>query len=1132
MNSFIHNILHILKVVILVGILSLSVPAKAFSPETYAASSVLDSGKWVRITVKNSGLYILPKATLRSYGFNDLSKVRVYGYGGKRISDLLSESEYIDDLPPVQVHVTDNGIIFYANGLENEESTNGFIQHRLNPFANEASYFITYSDTIPSPTIPSGGIPEVKEDAATIFQALAYHELDAVSPGESGHILVGEDLKYSGTRTFDIATPGIVDNSEVVMQVKAITAAPAQSQLLILANGTQLSPETISSSSAKHYGKATTATRRYFSSNAIQRIGISITPGSAITKGWLDYIDINYTRKIELNAGTLCFTASSAVKLAKADSSTIVWDVTYPNEIVRMNTISFPDGVAWTTPYAGKRRYAAFNTGASLPVPTFLEVVRNQNLHAVAVPDMVIISPREWNSQAQRIADLHKADSLKVLIVNEQEIFNEFSSGTPDIAAYRKFFKMLYDRSTAEQSFKYALLLGRATHDQRSLTASYKSLNNRHLLAWQTDDGLVESTSYICDDFLGFLEDDSGLRPSAHNLCIAVGRVPAGTLAEATAYVDKLENYMRPSTRSGAWKNKVLVVADDGDSGAHLRQAESFCTNALKGNGGDQRNITKVYVDAFDEVGGESVVGRDRMHRALQDGVVWWSYIGHANKQGMTSEKLLVFTDMSTIVSRHPTFLYGATCSFMRWDGIEKSGGELLLLNPNGGIIGSICATREVYISENGYFTDAVGRFAFSRDSCGRHRTVGDIYRLAKNDLRDSKGNLMPESSNKLRFTLVGDPALRLSTPDINASALAINSQAIDNNEPPTIMARQNVTIEGCINQPGSDEADSSFSGTVDITLYDAEYSITSQGRPSDDTEGKPINFENQGNILYAGCDSVSDGRFAVTFNMPAEISDNFRPGAISLYARSDDGREAMGINRNIYIFGYDDAAVTDTVPPVIETIYLNHSSFSNGSKVNVSPMFIAKISDNVGINLSTAGVGHRMIAKLDDNTTFNDLSTFYTPSSNGTPSGTIQYPLENLALGEHTLMLRIWDTSGNSAVTTISFVVAEDVSPTLFDVYTDANPAVTSANFYLKHDRPDAVVTCSYEVFNMMGRLEWSTTITNRSDMFISSPVNWNLCNNAGQRLKRGIYLYRATVTCEGTTSSSKTKRIAISNQ
>lgn len=345
--------------------------------------------------------------------------------------------------------------------------------------------------------------------------------------------------------------------------------------------------------------------------------------------------------------------------------------------------------------------------------------------------------------------------------------------------------------------------------------------------------------------------------------------------------------------------------------------------------------------------------------------------------------------------------------------------------------------------------------------------------------------------------------------------------------EPPCLMARQQTSVSGHIQTPdGTPWAD--FNGQVIATIYDAEQSVTTQGYNVD----KPFVFEQQGGRLAVGNAKVENGRFTIPVNMPSEVVNIYRNAAISLYAYDDKGNDAVGVNRDFYVYGTDPEAEPDVTPPSIDALYLNHPTFEPGNEVNSSPMVIAEISDDRAINLSTAGVGHQMGLYLDNGTmTYNDVADYFTPYTDGRVGGTIAYPLEGLAVGAHTIRLRVWDTAPNSAEASVDFFVAKEILPTIYEVYTDCNPASVEANFYVSHDRPDRDLTVTIEVFDLMGRRLWHATQQGRSDMFQSLPVTWNLTDYGGRRVARGIYLYRATVSddASGEKTATASRRLAV---
>lgn len=1112
--------------------------AEALTLETYADSSALCEGKWVKISISKTGMHLITTADLRNWGFSDPSKVRVYGYGGARIPDMLSQANYIDDLPMVQSVTTDRGIFFFAQGPDTwvKSEISGKYTQQQNPFSTLGYYFLSDKDA-PVPEIEKMGQASAS-DPVTTFNDRLHHESDTYSPGETGHYLVGEDFKYTPTRAFDFTLTDIINNSDVWMECAFLTKThSAPSQIYFTINGQQLpslNSDKIPVTNAAAYYHGTQGITRHTFAHTGENLSVGITYKSNVTvsEARLNYLTLNYERSLKLHNGYLRFyTQSTQVALANAQATTHVWDVTYPQSIKELNTSTSGSSLVWTNDYTGMRDYVAWNESATFPAPAFVGNISNQNLHALETPDMVIFTISNWKDQAERIAELHRnsPDSLHVIVVTQDEVFNEFSSGAADANAFRKMLKMMYDRGnfTQPRQLKYALFLGRTTFDNRHLTATVQALGYPTMPTWQTDKGLDDNYTYQTDDLFAFLLDNSGVNMSIDRYCIAVGRMPVRSEAEAKSAVDKLYQYVNSAKRT-EWKNQVLIVADDDDNGVHMTQSESMYSNFMASNSGQQFLYNKVYIDAYPKEGNSYPEARNEMYGQLDNGVVWWNYIGHGNTTTLTHDRQVTYDDINNLYLRNLPVMFAATCEFLRWDATATSGAEILWHNPYGGAIAIISALRPVFIADNGPLSANIGRFVFDRDRYGRPYTLGEIYRLGKNELY-SDGKIRVDA-NKLRYVLMGDPAMYITSPSSYAVLEAINGVPLNPDDQPTIMARQEVTLSGSIiDYAGAKMTD--FNGVITATIYDAEQSIITNGNGDN---GKKITFDTQGGKLYVGRDSVINGDFSITFNMPSEVADNWRNATLSLYACADNSNaEAIGCNRDFFVYGYDESAVSDTIPPSIDVMYLNHETFANGDVVNESPMVIASISDNVGINLSSAGIGHQITLTLDNEKTYTDVSQYFSPDiDSDIVSGTINYTIDDLAEGNHSLTLKIWDTSGNSATHTIDMFVEPGRAPKIYDVYADANPASTETNFYLSHDRPNSMITVTVTVTNLLGQPVWSTTVTGQSDMFKSFPINWDLCNTAGQRVKRGIYLYKAEISTDGEHFATEAKKIAVTAQ
>lgn len=1108
----------------------------AFDTSVYAEKSVLSENRWVKVSVSETGMHLITTADLRKWGFSNPENVRIYGYGGKRIPDLLSLSNYTDDLPLVQSLTTPKGIYFYAVGPVSWNSV--FVsqfRQTANPFSNYGYYYLTENGA-PEASMERTGTPGAS-NPATKFTEHIYHEKDLISLGETGHLLVGENFKTQPSQKFAFDLPDMVEGDyawiNISLVARAINDERATFGFTIDNKQLEVSPTPSISSvvnEGKYHGREGNFRSTFQPESNHITVGITAQNASSndINKINLDYITINYSRHLRLNGGKLHFsTRQSEVKLDGADATTHLWDVTNPLAISQIDALSENGSLTWTSSFGSLRDYAAWSENANLPSPAYVESVASQNIHGMDTPDMVIFTLPQWKQQAERLAQLHRQseDKLSVIVLDVNQVYNEFSSGTADVNSLRRCLKMFYDRGEAAGTpLRYALLMGRSVHDNRQLTSNVLALKLPAIPCWQSDSGLSDSESFSTDDIIVFLADNSGAQLSRDKPLVALGRLPVTSLTEAKNAVDKLQSYMFNSPKSG-WKNNVLLLADDGDSGVHMKDIERLYNGMINSNGGNDMVYQKVYIDSYDKVGSIYPQARTDMYRALNEGVLWWHFMGHASPTSWTSEGIMTYNDVNSLYFRHWPIVYAGTCDFMRWDATSTSGAELMFKNTHGGVIAVISATRPVYISENGDLAEVFGETVFEKDADGRFLPVAEALRRAKCNYRS--GTAFIPNENKLKYVFLGDPAMRPATPHRRAVVTEINGTSLGGDNQPIIMAAQRASIKGFIDD-GQGNIASDFNGKIETVLYDADMSITSKGHGNN---GKEVTFDQHGNRLYAGSDSVKAGEFDITVAMPSEISDNFRTATLDLYAiTTDKATEAAGVCRDFYVYGFDYSAPVDTIPPTIDKLFLNHSSFTNGSSVNESPTVIAYISDNVGINLSNAGVGHQMIIWLDGTRSFNDVSNYYTPSADGSPSGTIAYPLQDLSDGVHTLRLRVWDTSGNSDEATIEFNVVNGLPGEILTVYTDANPATVEANFYLTHNRPDAMVTITMEIYNMLGQRVWSSQQSGRSDLFTSFPITWNLTDMAGRRVTRGIYLYRATMTeSDGSTSNSVTKKIAV---
>lgn len=1110
-----------------------SLTAFSLPAEHYASSSALANGKWAKIEVSGSGMQFISNTVLRNLGFPDPSKVNVYGYGGRMLSEQINSAS-IDDLPLIPSVKVANGILFFGHSniswSLNSSQTSVF-RHNINPYSDNSYYFISDVETSRPelPAYPDFTVSSL-EPVKTFTERIA-HEQDLIAPGESGRLMLGEDFRTQPSRSFQFNLPDNVGNAKVRICFGA-KVTNGSSSILVQANGNQLS----ASNSDKIAGVASSDTFISTSTSVKEvedpgdklNLNIKYSYSGALFTAALDYIEVEYPRELKLYNGELYFYLSpsenSTVAVEGCSGSTVLWDVTDPVNPKSVNFNLSGSTALFNVP-SGYHEFVAFEPAAVSRTVKPAGKVINQNIHAMEAPDMLIITPEQFSSAATRLAKLHEeTDGMKVAVLTPLQIYNEFSSGVADVTAYRKLLKMWRDRSLADGSdfTRYCLLFGRPTFDNKMVTPEVKRTGYPRIPIWQSPSGYSGSTSYSTDDYIGMLADNnSDLVMGTEQIHVAVGRFPVKSLSEANSAVAKLETYVKyPSL--GVWRDNVMVIADDQDNGEHLTQAEKVI-NAMKGYGNGSSFIyEKLYLDSYplsqSSAGNTYPLAKQRMMAKLSEGVSFINYIGHASPREWGHEKLLTWTDIKSLSYKNIPFLYAATCEFMRWDSNEVSGAEEMWLNQESGIIGAICPSRTVYISLNGTLNKNTAPYFFRKDSNGKALRVGEIMVSGKNATKTD--------DNKLRYGLIGDPALRIQSPEYIALVESIDGVNVENNgETPVLKARSKAKVTGKItDQDGNILPD--FNGTVVLQLYDAEKVIDTFGNGE---KGVVSTYNDRKTRLFIGQTKVTAGSWEIEMLLPSEIENNYSPAMIAVYAYDSDGREANGLSESLYVYGFDENTEDDFDGPEITDFYFNTPSFTDNSSISPSSTLYATLSDPSGINISDVGIGHKMTLELDGSTVYDDVYIYYTPAFDSNSSGTIAYPLSGIEPGEHDVKLTVWDNASNSSSASLSFSVRADWKPSFSRLETDVNPASASVNFLIATDGSNGMTGCRIDVYDISGKKVWGDDSSSLSKGSTSLSIGWDLTDFAGHRVPRGIYIYRVTLTTSEGAEISESRKLAV---
>lgn len=1108
-------------------------PAFSLPTEHYATTSRLASGKWVKVRANEEGMYLLSRTQLRNMGFSDPAKVRIYGYGARQISEALDENQ-IDDLPMLPSVLTAKGLVFFSAGTVGwkYQQENGLrYKHTSNSYSSESYYFVSDCDQS-EPDFQEAPVPASANRKASTYTEHLLHEQDMQAPSNSGRVLLGEDFRSKTMQTFNFDLKGNTGADVNIAIAFATYTSGASSSLSLTANGESISAGTgdvipaVASSEAFMTYKVFPKTVTTLDTSDKLALGIKYNPGGALSLARLDYIRVDYERALKFDGPDQLFSVSpnepTVYTVSNCPADVQLWEVTNAGRPLSVVTIREGDKLSFTAS-TGYHRYVLFVAENVTRAATAAGTVSNQNLHGREVPDMVIISPREYLSEAERLAELHRQDDgMVVYALTPEEIYNEFSSGAPDASAFRKALKMWYDRSDESRRLGYCLIFARPTYDNLGVSERVRALSYPRVPMWLSPTGYTQVESYGTDDFIAMLDDNSReLSMSSAKVRIAVGRLPVRSLQEAKQAVDKIYNYTRKPSY-GSWRNRVVLLADDQDGAIHLTQSQDVYNLMRSSGNGEHFDYERLYIDAYQRTASSSgyqyPTAKEKMMQLFQDGIFYFNYIGHANPRALTGDNMFNWTDINSMTNRNLPFMYMATCEFLRWDDDNISGAEILWQYPESGVIGMIAATRSVYMSANGTLSNAIASNLFARDSEGNAKRVGDVMIDGKNRVNDT---------NRLRYVLMGDPAMRLASPKYKVVVDAIDGVDLRATTP-QIKASSTSTVTGRIVDPEGNLVED-FNGFIESTLYDAETVVETYGHGSD---GESVMYNDRTSRLFVGKQKVENGRWSVQLLTPPHIENNFSPGLLLCYAYSNDGMEANGSTQRFYVFGVPEEDSNDENPPVITAMTLNGEGFSEGDIVNQNPVLRASITDEeTGINAYGAAIGQQMCVTIGAKT-YTNVADFFVPREGDPYSGDIIFPLDEIEPGEHTLTLSVWDNAGNGTSRDLAFRVAIGRSPVIYDVTTDCNPASTSVTFSLRHDRPAEKLVCDFEVFDLNGKKVWSSKTSGNAGYDSSVSMTWNLTDSSGMRVPRGIYLYRATVTTSEGTTSSKTRKLAVTAQ
>lgn len=1096
------------------------------------ANSVLATGDWFKFKIDQNGVYKLDKNFLLQLGIPasvDPRTIKIYSHGGKPLPLKNGDNLYYD-LPEIAIQVEGEGdgqfndsdfILFYGKGIYGWDEVN--LSH-INVYDENAYYYITYGGNqgkrISNVSQPSGNVSVTY----TTFDERVFHEKNKVTIGNLSRKWFGEVFNVNNQQNFTFELPGIVNAEPVLLTSVVAASSPSASNFTFTVNNQNAGIVSLLATSSDYYGYENFLNSTVNIAGNTAVVGVTYNNGGVPSAtGYLDYIALDYKKRLEGYGKQFGFRVNDAASqigvgsynFSNASGIENVWDVS-DHQNVRNVASNSSNAFSFRALLGEVKEYqAVVPANYYSPIPISNPRVANQNLKGTIFADgdvdyLIITSP-DLRASAERLAQFHKTNSnLNTKVVTVNTIYEEFSSGQQDVAAIRNFVRYVYmNAPDPNRRVKYLNMFGDTNNDYVNELSSENKVPSFYFLSLyeQGIENFHTHFSFVTDDFFVLMDDDEGYvtRGDYSGLDIAVGRMTVGNTQQANQTIDKVISYHKIEN-TGRWKNNYIALADDDDNGGDyvLQEALNEMVETLE-TYKPFFNVNKIYTDAYVQ---EITPGGPRYPKAKADfiqainnGALMVNYLGHGGEYGLAQERLLETFDIDGLRNgdRLPLFAI-ITCEYTRFDNPnDLSGGERLFLKPDGGAIGLIATTRKITISNANNFTKKLSEILFSYSS-NNYPSIGEALRVTKNQFANS---------DKAVIFCIGDPALKLAIPKPKVELTHINEVPISSTAP-ALRALDLIKLKGEVTDENGNLL-TNFTGDLAVQIFDKDIERRTLGN---DGHLNFMDFKTLGETIFRGNASVENGKFEIEFVVPKDIRIPLGEGKASFYALKNGTilDDYTGDNKVIRVGGVNENAAQDNNPPVLQ-LYMNDESFISGGITNASPLLLVNLEDDNGMN-TASGIGHDMIAILDGNE--NDpfvLNDYYETESNNFRKGVIKFPFTNLEKGVHTLTVKAWDVYNNLATGDIEFVVAGNESLEIDRVLNYPNPFVNYTEFWFQHNRPAEPLQVQVQILTVTGKIVKTINQIITTDGFLSRDITWDGKDDFGDRIGKGVYIYKLKV-------------------
>jgi len=469
--------------------------------------------------------------------------------------------------------------------------------------------------------------------------------------------------------------------------------------------------------------------------NTIEVAGI-LNNGVPYSIFYVDSFDLSYHRHYRaVNNRLLCRGDQNPVITIDGftDPNIMVFEVTDPLQPKLVTGTFIDTGSSYRVsfiPSSSESRYLALNAyGQHAPVSVFAnkssDLKKNQNS-----ADYVVIAPEGLEDAVQGLTSLRERKGLETMVVELEDIYDEFNYGISNPHAIKAFLSYAYHNWRGNGP-EYVVLAGEGTYDYKDNLGYEGNLVPPILM--KTPHGLFASDNHFAD-----VVGEDGVPE------IAIGRLPVVTEEELQTLIDKISDY---ENASGVWTSRVMMLADDPDGGGNFPADSDILANLFPGY-----TIDKIYLPDYPTVD----EARQEVLNGFNTGALLVNYIGHAGITKLATEGLLRTEDVSSLQNGDKLpVLTAMTCVVGRFalPGYDTLSEELLLKN-NGGVVAVWAPTGASLNSLAFMLAEEFFKVAFQE----QEKIIGKALVRAMANYASIGGQTYMLNI----YTLLGDPALEI----------------------------------------------------------------------------------------------------------------------------------------------------------------------------------------------------------------------------------------------------------------------------------------------------------------------------------------------------------------------------------